>query len=89
MIFFSDNDNPKKDAIAVPFFGASTISTEHPQEQALVVEPSAVLPKKNIRAPPSKRLKRAAAATTSLEVHQPTVSSNNVSTYSSTRLFCV
>jgi hypothetical protein len=55
----------------------------------VVVEPSAVLPKKNIRAPPSKHLKRAAAAATSLEVHQPTVSSDNVITSSGTRLFCV
>jgi hypothetical protein len=55
----------------------------------MVVEPSAVLPKKNICAPPSKRLKRATAVTTSLEVHQPTVSSDNVSTSSGTRVFCV
>jgi hypothetical protein len=34
-----------------------------------VVKPSAVLPKKNIPAPTSKRLKRAAAVSTSLEVH--------------------
>jgi hypothetical protein len=62
---------------------------EHPQEEAVVVEPSAILPKKNICAPPSKRLKRAAAVTTSQEVHQPTVSSDNVSTSSGTRVFCV
>jgi hypothetical protein len=55
----------------------------------VVVEPSSVLPKKNIRAPSSKRLKRATAATTSLEVHQPTVSFDNVSTSSGTRVFCV
>jgi hypothetical protein len=39
---------------------------EYPQEEAVVVEPSVVLPKKNIRAPPSKRLKRIPAVTTSL-----------------------
>jgi hypothetical protein len=55
----------------------------------VVVEPSAVLPKKNIPAPPSKRLKRAAATTTSLEVHQPMASSDNVSYSSGTRIFCV
>jgi hypothetical protein len=55
----------------------------------MVVEPSAVLPKKNTPAPPSKRLKRAAAVTTSLEVHQPTASSDNVSDSSGTRVFCV
>jgi hypothetical protein len=82
------NDNPKRDATAIPLFGALTISKEHPQEEAVVVRPSAVLPKKNIPAPPSKRLKRAAAATTSLEVHQPMASSDNVSNSSGTRLFC-
>jgi hypothetical protein len=50
----------------------------------MVVKPSAVLPKKNIPAPPSKRLKRAAMATTSLEVHQSSASSNNVSNSSCT-----
>jgi hypothetical protein len=55
----------------------------------VVVEPLAVLPKKNIPAPPSKRLKRVAAATTSLEVHQPPASSENVSNSSSTQVFCV
>jgi hypothetical protein len=89
MTFFSDDDNPKKDSIAVPLFGALTISTKHPQEEAVVAELSAVLPKRNIHAPPSKHLKKATAATTSLEVHQPTVSSDNVSTSSHTRLFCV
>jgi hypothetical protein len=53
----------------------------------MVVKPSAVLPKKNILAPPSKCLKRAAAATTSLEVHQPSASSENVSNSPSTQLF--
>jgi hypothetical protein len=54
----------------------------------MVAKPSVVLPKKNITAPPSKRLKRAAAVTTSLEVHQPSASSDNVSNSYCTRLFC-
>jgi hypothetical protein len=54
----------------------------------MVVKPSAVLPKKNISAPPSNHLKKAAAATTSLEVHQPSASFGNVSNSSCTRLFC-
>jgi hypothetical protein len=54
----------------------------------VVVKQSAVLPKKNIPGPPSKRLKRAAAVSTSLEVHQPSASSYNVSNPSCTRLFC-
>jgi hypothetical protein len=43
-----------------------TISKGDPQEEAVVVKPSAALPKKNIPAPPSKRLKRATAVSTSL-----------------------
>jgi hypothetical protein len=54
----------------------------------MVVKPSAVLPKKIIPAPSSKRLKRAAEVSTSLEVHQPSASSDNVSNSSCTRLFC-
>jgi hypothetical protein len=54
----------------------------------VVVKPSAALPKKNIPAPPSKRLKRAATVSTSLEIHQPLASSDNVSNSSCTRLFC-
>jgi hypothetical protein len=54
----------------------------------VVVKPLAVLPKKNIPAPTSKHLKRAAAVSTSLEVHQPSASSDNVSSSSCTRLFC-
>jgi hypothetical protein len=45
----------------------------------VVVKPAAVLPKKNTSAPPSKHPKRAAAVATSLEVHQPSASSDNVS----------
>jgi hypothetical protein len=75
----SDDDNPKKDAAAVPFFGASTIPEGHPQEEAVVVKPSVVLHKKNTPAPASKRPKRAAVVATSLEVHQPPASSDSVS----------
>jgi hypothetical protein len=56
----------------------------HSQEEAVVVKPSAVLPKKNIPTPPSIRLKREAAVSTSLEVHQPSASSDNVSDSSCT-----
>jgi hypothetical protein len=56
----------------------------HPQEEAVVVKPSAVLPKKNIPTPPSICLKREAAVSTSLEVHQPSASSDNVSNSSCT-----
>jgi hypothetical protein len=84
----SDDDILKKDAAAAPLFNASTTPKGHPQEEAAVVKSSAVLPKKSTPAPASKRPKRAAAVTTSLEVHQPTAPSDNVSSSSCTRLFC-
>jgi hypothetical protein len=57
----SDDDNPKKDAVAAPLFDASTTPKGHPQERAAVVKSSAVPPKKSTPAPASKRLKRVAS----------------------------
>jgi hypothetical protein len=76
---FSDDDNPKKDAATIPPFGFSATPEGHSQEEAMVVKPSPVSPKKKMTAPPSKRQKRGAAAAASLEVHQPSSSSDNVS----------
>jgi hypothetical protein len=45
----------------------------------MVAKPSPVLPKKNSTTPPLKRQKKAAAAIISLEVHQPSSSSEHVS----------
>jgi hypothetical protein len=53
----------------------------------VVAKLSSVLSKKNPAAPTSKRQKRAAAVAASLEVHQPSSSSNNVSSAAYTRLF--
>jgi hypothetical protein len=52
----------------------------------VVVKPSPVLPNKNSGAPPLKRQKKAVAAATSLEVHQPSSSSDHVSIASCNRL---
>jgi hypothetical protein len=75
----SDNDNPKKDADVVPLSSALTTPRGRPQEETVVAKPSLVLPKKNSTAPPLKRQKKAAAAIVSLEVHQPSSSSEHVS----------
>jgi hypothetical protein len=53
-----------------------------------VVKSSAIPPKKSTPARASKRLKRAATVSTSLEVHRPAASPDNVSSSSCTRLFC-
>jgi hypothetical protein len=75
----SDDDDPKKDAVATCQFGSSSTPKGHPQEQAVVGKSPPVLPKKIAPAPTSKRPKRVATMTTSLEAHRPTTSSDNVS----------
>jgi hypothetical protein len=85
--FFSDDDKPKKDVATVPPFGFSSTPEGHSQEEAVVVKPSLVPAKKKPTAPPSKCQKRGAAVATSLEVHQPSASSDNVSGTAYTRLF--
>jgi hypothetical protein len=49
------------------------------QEETMVTKPSPVPAKKKPTAPPSKRQKRGTSVATSLEVHQPSASSDNVS----------
>jgi hypothetical protein len=84
---FSDDDKSRKDAATGPPFGFLAAPEEQPQKEATVVKPSPVPPKKKATAPSSKRLKRGAAVTASLEVHQPSCSSDNVSSASYTRFF--
>jgi hypothetical protein len=66
--FCSDNENPKKDAATAPIIDAPAIN-EPPSQEADVVpkSPEAVVKKAASRA--SKRLKKASAASTSLDVH--------------------
>jgi hypothetical protein len=52
-----------------------------------MTKPSPVPPKKKASAPSSKRLKRGAVVTASLEVHQPSSASDNVSSADYTRFF--
>jgi hypothetical protein len=66
--FFSDDDKSRKDVATVPPFGFLAAPEGQSQEEATVVKPSLVPPKK-VTAPSSKCLKRGAAVTASLEVH--------------------
>jgi hypothetical protein len=77
--FFSDDDKAKKDAATIPPVGFSATPEGQSQEETVVTKPSPVPIKKKPTAPPSKRQKRVTTVTTSLEVHQPSASSNNVS----------
>jgi hypothetical protein len=63
----------------IPLSSALTTPRGCPQEETVVAKPSPVLPKKISAAPPLKRQKKVAAAATSLEVHQPSSSSEHVS----------
>jgi hypothetical protein len=46
---FSDDDDPKKDVAVVPLSAALTTPRGRPQEETVVVKPSPVLSKKNLR----------------------------------------
>jgi hypothetical protein len=86
MLLLSDDDMPKKDAATSCLFSSSTTARGHPQEKAVVAKSPLPLPKKIIPAPVSKRPKRVATLTTSLEAHRPTTLSENVSLASCARL---
>jgi hypothetical protein len=53
----------------------------------VVTKPSPVPPKNKVTAPPSKHQKRGATVAASLKVHQPSSSSDNVSSAAYTRFF--
>jgi hypothetical protein len=65
-----------------------TISKEPSQEEVVVVKSSTVPPEKSTPTRASKHLKRTATVSTSLEVHRPTASLNDVSSASCTQFFC-
>jgi hypothetical protein len=82
-----DDDDPKKDATAAPLLDALTISKEPSQEETVVLKSSTVPPAKSTPTHPSKRLKKAATVSTSLEAHRPAASSDDVSIASCTQFF--
>jgi hypothetical protein len=78
-VLLKDDDEPKKDAAAAPLLDALAISKELPQEESVVMKSLIVPSAKGTPTRASKCLKKAAAAATSLEAHQPMVLSKNVS----------
>jgi hypothetical protein len=79
--FCSDNENPKGYAATASV--ADTPASKEPPSQeagAVVKLPEAPVKKGNSRA--SKRLKKAAMASTSLDTHRPMISADDVSTAS-------
>jgi hypothetical protein len=76
--FCSDNENPKKDVAAAPIVDAPAIDEPPSQEAAVVPKsPEAAAKKAGSRA--SKRLKKASAASTSLDAPRPITSTDDVS----------
>jgi hypothetical protein len=77
--FCSDNEKPKGDAAAAAIVDIPT-SNESPSQEVDAVVKSAVAPVKKGNSRSSKRLKKAAMASTSLDAHRPVVSADDVST---------
>jgi hypothetical protein len=84
---FSDNNKPKEGAAIGPPFGFSATPEGQSQEETAVTKPPPVPPKKKVSAPSSKHLKRGAVETASLEVHQPSSASDNMSSADYSRFF--
>jgi hypothetical protein len=85
--FLSDDDDPKRDAVAAPLLDTLIITKAPFQEEAMVVKSPEVPPKKSTLVRASNRLKKMVAVGTSLEAHQPAASSNDVSIASYSRFF--
>jgi hypothetical protein len=77
--FCSDNEKPKGDATTAAIVDIPT-SNEPPSQEAGVVVKLPVAPVKKGNSRSSKRLKKAAVASSSLDAHRPVVSTDDVST---------
>jgi hypothetical protein len=76
--FFSDNENPKKYVATAPIVDAPAID-EPPSQKAAVVPKSPEAAAKKAGSHMSKRLKKASAASTSLDAPLPIISTDDVS----------
>jgi hypothetical protein len=83
----SDNDEPKRGAVAAPLLDTLIITKAPSQEEAVVVKSPEVPPKKSTPIHASKRLKKTVAVSASLEAHRPAASSDDVSTAYCSRFF--
>jgi hypothetical protein len=77
--FCSDNKNPKGDAATAALIDILA-SDEPPSQEAGAVVKSPAAPVKKGNSHPSKHLKKATVASTSLDAHRPVISADNVST---------
>jgi hypothetical protein len=77
--FFSDDENPKEDAVTAPLVDAPAVD-EPPTQEVTAVAKSLEAAVKKATFHSSKRLKRAPVASTSLDAHRPMSSADDVST---------
>jgi hypothetical protein len=77
--FCSDNENPKGDAATAAVVDIPA-SNEPPSQEAGAVVKSSVAPVKKGNSRSSKRLKKAAVASTSLDAHRLVICVDDVST---------
>jgi hypothetical protein len=83
---FSENEDPKRDAATAPLVNTPTANEQPSQEAAMVVKLPKAPPKKG-NSHASKRLKKAAVASTSLDTHRPVGAADDVSIASCGLLF--
>jgi hypothetical protein len=87
---FRDDDKPKKAAIVVPPSATSSAPKKRPQEETMMDKPSQDLQEKVVGTQPLKCRKRMTqTASVSLEAHQPSSSSDHVSTTFCTLILCL
>jgi hypothetical protein len=78
--FFSDNENPKRDAATAPLVDVPAVGEPPSQEAAVVVKSPDAPVKKGTSSRASKHLKKAPMVSTSLDTHRPVSSADDVST---------
>jgi hypothetical protein len=79
--FLSDDDKPKEATAVVPSSATSIAPKTRPQEETIVEKSPQDLREKAVDVKPPKRQKKTSrTATVSLESHQPSSSSDHVST---------
>jgi hypothetical protein len=83
----SNDDDPKRDAATAPLLDTLTVAKTPSQEAATVVKSPEAPANKGTPARASKRLKKAAAESASLDTHRPVASPDDVSITSYGQLF--
>jgi hypothetical protein len=84
---FSDDEDPKRDAVTASLVDTSAANEPPSQEAAMEVKSPEAPVKRGTSSRASKRLKKATVASASLDTHRPVGSPDDVSTASCDLLF--